>query len=493
MVQRKAFFKSASLYLIGNVATRVVGFLMIPIYTNFLSPSDYGIIELLELTIQISAIALGVQALGSAFLRTYQDQDDPEFQRKVASTAFLFSGAVTAVVSLLGWIFADDIAEIVLGERHYGLMLEVTFLVVFFSFPREVGLLFLRLKDRPRHFVLFSIANLSVNLALNIWYVAILKEGVWGFLTAKIITAGLSAIYMSFLMMRENGLRLDRRILVGMAVFAAPLILHGLSTFALHFADRGFLRAFHSTHEVGLYSLGYKFGFLIVFVVGQPFFAVWNARVYGQARTEGWQDRFANMLRYLLFFAFLAWTGMCVLIDEAIGIMAADAFHPASLIVPIVAGAYVLRIMGDFFQTLLFIKKRSGVAMTVSLCCAAFNIGLNFLLIPRYSYWGAAWATLATWALQMTTLAILARREHKFPIPYGYVARLMALSLACYGVIRLIDPGVGRIVTGLAICVAYPFAAWFTGCFTPAQKQAIREQIHNFRNRKRQDPQAEAG
>ena len=95
----RRMFQHSALYAFGNIAGRVVGFLAIPFYSRFLSPAQYGLIELIELSTQTVAIAFGLQAIGTALTRLYHDQASPEAERSVVSTALIGTALLSAGVT----------------------------------------------------------------------------------------------------------------------------------------------------------------------------------------------------------------------------------------------------------------------------------------------------------------------------------------------------------------------------------------------------------
>ena len=93
--------QDSSLYLIGNVTVRAVGFLAIPFYSRFLSPAQYGLIELVELSTQTVAIAFGLQAIGAALSRLFHDQQTAENEQAVVSTSLIATGILSALVTII--------------------------------------------------------------------------------------------------------------------------------------------------------------------------------------------------------------------------------------------------------------------------------------------------------------------------------------------------------------------------------------------------------
>jgi len=481
----RSLVKSSFLYAVGNVAIRIVGFLMIPVYTRFLTTSDYGLIELIDLVTNVAAIAFGLNAMGSAMIRIYHDRKDPAWQASVISSSIITLGGGGILLCVLGVAVAPWLARSVIGSDHYTTLLQATFITLVAGNVLEVCLTYLRIKDRALHFVLFSFANLVVTLALNIWFIVYMGLGVWGFVLSKVIASGLGTAYLLLITLRDVGIRWNGEAVRRMIRFGSPLIVASLSSFAVHFLDRFILNHEDSLGTVGIYSLAYKFGFMITYFVGTPFHRAWNARLYAHTDEEGWRERFGNVLRLLTFFLLFAWVGLSALVDEAITVMATPPYHAAMLFVPWIALGYACRAVGDFFRTILFINKRSGLTTKIGISCALLNTGLNFLLIPRWGAWGATWATLATWCYFMGVSWFLAQREHHLHLPYRSMAVMCVLALGLYGLSSLLSQGTLpiRVIVSLAVALLFPPLVWFAGCFTTSQKETVRQVWRTVRSR----------
>jgi O-antigen/teichoic acid export membrane protein len=471
----RALAKSSALYTLGNLATRVVGFLMIPVYTRFLTTADYGLIELIDLVANVAAITFGLQAISSSLIRIYHDRKDAAWQAGVVSSAVLLMGGVAGGVGLLGIVAAPWVAPAVLRTTGYTALLQATFASLVLDTLQSVCLTHLRIQDRPLRYVLYCLATLFLTLALNIYLIVFQGLGVWGFVLSKLIVYALGSAYLLLSTLREVGFHWNREAVRRMLGFGSPLVIGGIAGFAVHFLDRFILNRYASLGAVGIYSLAYKFGFLITYLVGEPFGRVWNARLYAHTDEKGWQERFSQVSVVLLFMLLFAWTGLTALVEPALAVMAAPEFRLAAIFVPVIAFGYVARTLGDFFRNLLYINKRSGLATRIMVGCALLNTALNFALIPFWGMWGASWATLLTWLGYMGATWYFAQREHRLPLPYRTAGALLAIAAILSGAAHLLGgPLWLRILTGLALSLLFPVATWFLAFLPASHKEAVR-------------------
>jgi O-antigen/teichoic acid export membrane protein len=423
--------RDSSLYFVGNVAFKVIGFIMIPFYAHFLSPAQSGVLNLVELAIQVVAIAFGLQAAGAALARIYHDQTTDSGRREAVSTALIGTTVLAAGVGLMAILFARPIATAVSLQGQDGL-LRLALCAMFFSSIVEIALVYERMLNRARFYLAYSLVTLVVTLSLNIVLIGVVHLAVLGFVISKLVVAIGGCAYLLYRVWREVGSSFSRGLAGALARFGAPLIVSGGSYFAIHFSDRLFL-AHVSKADVGVYSLTYTFAFLISVVIGDSFTKVWGVSFYAYASGDGWQDRLVEIGRWLIFVLGASAMGISLFGRDVLILMVPPSYYPPVLMLPVLVFGYFLREVGDFFNSTLLIGIGSGLVGRIAVAGAVINLLLNAALIPVYGIWGAAWATFGTWALYCAVCWIYAWRQHGLPITPWPLGVILALSGATLG------------------------------------------------------------
>jgi O-antigen/teichoic acid export membrane protein len=432
--------RHSSLYALGNIASRAVAFLAIPFYSRFLSPAEYGLLELVELSTQTIAIAFGLQAVGTALTRLFHDQTSETARRNVVSTALIGTAMLSACVTVASVAGAGAISRAVFHTDAWTTLLQAAFVAMGFASVVELVLVYERMRDNARFYLAYSLVTLSLNLGLNILFIGGLDAGVWGFVSSKLAVSIAGAAFLLWRLRRDVGWHWRGVYVPEFVRFGAPLILSGLSYFAVHFSDRFFLTSAVTLAELGRYALAYRFALMVNALVGDSFARSWDVSLYRHTNDAGWQRQFAQVFAYLAFA--LSTTGLAIAIfgPELLTIMVPASFMPPALLLPILVLAYVLRDIADFFRSLLLINKRSMWVGEIAFATAAANLLLNALMIPAYGIHGAAWATLLTWAAYLAVCWIVADREHRLPIriaPYGGLLAAMVTVYAAAAAFRV--------------------------------------------------------
>lgn len=421
-------FKNSAVYLLGNLASRIVGFLAIPIYARFLSPSQYGIIELIELSTQVVAIAFGMQSIGTVMTRLYHDQTTIGQKNEVVSTGLIATALVSALVAVGAVLMAPPLAQAILHSADNTPLLQAAFAAMFFSNLVEVILVYERIREHARFFFFYSMIGLLLTLSLNIWFIGYLGAGVWGFVSSKLIVTGLGSLYLLWRAFRAVGWNWRRSLVRPFFRLGLPLSIASISFFSIHFSDRFFLTAEVSLADLGRYALAYRFAFLVSVLVSDSFGKSWNVNFYRHVGLAGWREQFGHIAKYLIFAECSAGLALCLAAPQLFHVMVPPSFYPPVLLLPLLVLAYVLRDVGDFFRNLLLINKRTARIGRLVFAGAVLNTALNFALIPWLGLYGAAFATLVTWTVYMAVFWIDAAREHQ--IPTHPFAALMLLLLA---------------------------------------------------------------
>lgn len=480
----KSLFEQSVLYTIGNVANRVAGFALIPLYTSFLEPAEYGLLALVDLFLSLSVIMLGLQSIGGAMIRIFHDHEDEDERNRVVATAMQLMSGISLAVIAIAILIAPYLSELIFSSTEHADLIRLSFLAMLPSNLVELFLVHERLRQRAMFFVQYSLVQLLLTLTLNIVFIAGYELGVWGFVWSKLIATGLGALFLFTRTVREVGLGYDKKSARSMASFGSPLIVAGVSFFLIHFSDYFFLNRIRSTHAVGLYEFAYRFPFLVTFLVGEPFGRVWSVSLYDLAKSDEWKEQFARVLAWLVYALAFVGLGIAVFSDEVIEVMARNpSFWAAAAFVPMLVFAYCLREVADFFRNVLYLNKRSGTVGRVALACAIVNVVLNLLIIPAWGVGGAALCTLVTWALYLALCLVEQRREHDLRLPWPSIGVLVALSIAAWSgstyftesawIPRIVG-NAGCILLFLGLTLSVPY-------FTSYEKGALVRWIHEKR------------
>ncbi len=477
--------KHSANYGLGSLLAGLLGLVLLPVYTRYLTPADYGILSLLGVTGSIAGI-IAQLGIGSALFREviYEESDES----KAESTALYFLTGVAAV--FFGTLIASSLqlSELIFGSIKYAHLLRLVFLTGILGTFNIVAMARLRIRKQSSLYATLSVVKFIVAAGLNIYFIAVLRRGVEGLITAGLILAALFAFIYLALLFRDLQLTFSIPILCRMLKFGVPLVPANLSNLVMTSADRYFLQAFSTSAEVGLYSLGYNISMMVYLVVGAIQVA-WPAEMFNIAKQADAERQFAKMLTYYLTLLGLVGLGVSVLSDEVLVIMTPPRFYGASTVVPLIVLSYIFYGIRFMTNIALPIQNRMKYMPPIIISSAVLNLVLNYLLIPRYGMIGAAWATLISYFVLVLVQILV--NLHFWYISYEYkrIAKIAFAGVLIYGCSLLIQTTNILLNLGLKLVLlaTYPLILYVLHFYEKRElttlKRLFRSGIHLMRAR----------
>lgn len=432
-------------YALSSVAGRLIGFLMLPIYTRVLSPEEFGIRAMVVVGVDLVGMVCSL-GLTTAMIRHYTG-DRGESRRPIAvSTAYVTGALVLGTGVGLGLLAAPWLATLVLGDPAYAGFLRLGLVSLFFINTMDIGLAYLRVRERATTVALVSLATLVLTLTSNIVLVVLLRWGVAGILYGEIATYGLFSLILARLTLREVGLRVSLRLARQMIVYGAPLTLMPFAWLLVNRSDGVFLTHQGSLGAAGIYALAIQCAQVLLLAVVMPFRDAWDPGQFEVARDPDAQRAYRRTFQAFTFTIVIAGLAFAVAANDVIRVMATPQFHSASTVVPVLLAAHVVMGMSLFFNSGLLVKNRTALLGAVALVTAAVNVAANAVLVPRYFALGAASSRLIALLAMAGLTYVLAQRLWPQRPDFGALAKVVVLALAAFGISRLI-PGESLIVS----------------------------------------------
>jgi O-antigen/teichoic acid export membrane protein len=461
----KNLLKNSSVFTCANIIQKGIGFLMIPVYTHYLSPHDYGILELLELTISIISILSGM-GLGAALIRFYYYYDHDIEKNEVISTAFIFMCAICILVVGGMEFLSKDISRVVFDKREYYQYLRIVFISMGLQTIAFIPESLLLARKQSLIYSLVSIGTLVSYLTLNILFVAVFEMGIEGIIASTLITKTLNILALLIITMRNIRLSFSWDKLKQMVRFGLPLVPGSLGMFVMHFSDRFFLLKYFNADDVGVYSLGYKFGMMISIIISQGIFSAWTAQGYEIAKKEDGKRTIARIFTYYVFTVILA--GLCIAIfsKEVVNLMASPKYSGAASVIPIIALSYVMGGVATYFTLGIMISNKTKYMAYIQSSVAGINILLNMNLIRKYGIMGAALSTAVSFSLLSVVTLVVSQKLYTITIEYKRVFILFGLSLLMFLLSRaFVAPFLLMMGFKLVLISLFPMILYWGGFF----------------------------
>jgi len=471
----KTLSRHTLIYGAGFMLIRAVGFFLLPLYTRYLTPQDYGVMEMVDLTGYLLGPLL-VLGMDQAILKYYASYDDERSKHAVLTTGVIFSTlfGLALVVALIPVRAA--FANHVLGSPGYSALFLLAFAGLFTTSLLNILKAILRAQGRSIAFTMNSLVQTLASVALNVYFIVVAGLGIRGIFLSTLITSALFSLYLTAELVRHAGFRFDFDKLRPMLRYGVFWVPATLAFFVVNWADRYFLRFYSDMASIGLYALGYKIAMIVVVVVATPFSQVWNAYLFEIQKKPEAKQLYARIATYYLLVIAVVGLGLAMYAREVVTIMAGPAFCEAYHVVPPLVLAMMLMCSGNVFQVGLLLTGRSGRLSVARWISAAVALGLYLALIPRYGMIGAAAATVGAFATYIGVMLGAAQRAYHIDFEYGRLVKL-ALVTGLLFTLSLAIPTERfwmAVVLKLAVWCAAPVALAASGFFTDQERMSAR-------------------
>jgi len=465
---RNSVIYGASMFL-----QKILGFLLLPVYTRFLSPDQFGTYALLNTTGQVVAPLLGVgisHALVWSIL--YRETQEEE----TFGTAVIFNLVFGAMLTgLLCW-FAPNLSVLVFGSADSARLIQLIFITMFLEMWEFNLIARMRIREQPAWFAVMIGARFVANALLHVVFLVVFNMGIKGLVIAQLINSFIFGSISLFIIWPKGPLIFSTSILKSMLKYGLPTIPMSLGYIVLTASDRYFLQHYASAFEVGLYALGYNIG-MVINIATSSLEMGWIPQMFVMAKKDpDAKKTIGKLLTYYVLLIGTAGLGLALLSREIIMILAPSEYHTAARVVPLVVLSYVLGGVTLFTNIGMKIQNRLYFSNPIVIGAALLNLGLNYLLIPRYGMMGAAWATLISYFMQ--TMAYTAINHVLWSIPYE-VGRLFKVSLVL-GLVFWVaqETEVSNVwisvLFKLLVMATIPLLLWVTQFFHPREITTFR-------------------
>ncbi len=447
------------LYGLGDSLNKAIGFFMIPLYTAYLSPRDYGIIEMMDIVIAIVSIFLqsGINATIFRFYHSYQSSE----QKCLISTALFGFPAIGLLMLAPLALFTGNLADFLFKDTALSLLFNIVIFTIWFDSIIIIFNTYILAQQKAIFFNVFSSLRVLLGLSLNIYFLIIKQTGYIGILYSGLISAACAACFGFVYTFVKTGMKFSWVMLWDLYKFGAPLIPAGLGSVVNNFSDRFFLNRLASTADVGIYSLAYKFGSIISQLVTSPFLKIWATKRFQIFESEKNPAAiFAKVFTYFLIVIFFIALLLAVNIKEVVGIMANSRFHSAATVVPLVLLAYIIRSAYYHFNIGIYIAKQTKIIGALSAVTIPVNIGLNILLIPRFGMLGAGVVLICSFLFEETCVLFLSQRQYRVPYEWWTIGKLFLvvvfIFVAVGKLVYLSNPFLSIAGKSVIVLLGYP-------------------------------------
>ncbi|MBA2546315.1 MAG: oligosaccharide flippase family protein [Solirubrobacterales bacterium] len=457
-------------YTASSVLSKLIAVALLPLYTRYLSPSDYGAAEVLITGVIATSIVIRLGVIEALLRFYYQRDEDPG---RVVSTGFasLFWSTTIGLAVLMP--LAEPISQLVLDRSDPGLVrIAIAGLWVFTMF--EFLLAMFRLDERAKAFLVFTVANVLVTIPLTVYLVVIEERGAEGLLLGQYVSGAAFLAGLLFVQRRRLALVPDFGLLRRMTRFGLPTMPAELSLYSLNFIDRLLLVRLAGLGDAGLYALSVKFA-QAVNVLVKGFQLAWPPLAYSIEDDDEARRAYAVIVTWFVAVTAFAVTGIWLLARWIVRTLAAPEFFDSYEAIGLVSTGVMLYALYLVLVVVLGRTGRTEFSFPATAIGTVANIALNLVLIPELGIVGAGVSLVASYAVVLVVMYFLTQRL--FPVPYEWrrlaLLFLTGAALVAAGELLLPPEGFVGLASRTAIWLLFPLVLFLTGFLRDEERRAI--------------------
>ncbi|MBD3225812.1 MAG: oligosaccharide flippase family protein [Caldithrix sp.] len=481
----KGIFKNSIIYSIGNFSSKLVGFILLPIYTQYLTVEDYGILGILEVSTQLLVSMFGL-GLYWAFNRWYWDKEYRHKQNVLFFSSFVFLAGVSAVMFLIFAPFSEQLSVVLFEHNRFSYLLRIMFIVAGLEIVARIPLTLLKLQEKP---VLYSAANISkfvVNLLVTIYFVVYLNRKLEGIYEAQIIGHAVYFLLLSPYIWRNLEFKFDFTLMKEMLVFSLPLVLSATSGIVLSIADRYILKFLGGLSEVGIYSLGFKIANIIQVFIIQSVMLALSPMIYKMMDDPNNKRFYSKSMTYFGYGIMFFVLGLSMFGKEAVEMLAQKKeFWPAYQIIPIIAFAKFFVALKHTAAIGLNIMKKTKIRAFIGIFISVLNIALNVVFIPQWQSIGASIALVIAHFVFFVLVLKYSQKYYFIPFEIQKITKMIIVGVLIISVAFLVNNMeiTIRILIKLILFCSFPVLLYLWNFYEDIEVQRVKEGAKKIINR----------
>lgn len=423
--------RNISLYSLGGVLSKSIQFLLLPLYAHYLSPSDYGKLELTYLFGAVLVIFYGF-IIENGYSRFFFDKNEENYRNTLFGTAFFFKMITGAFFLGFSLLSADLISSVLFNFDEGKTYIKLISISVFIKSISEIPLKTLIVEKRAGRYVINNVLYLIASLISTVYFVVVLDLNIVGVLYGQILGASVQLATLLYTEWKWSFIRFSFSNLKGMLYFSLFLIPTQLASFVTYWSNRLFLQKFSSLHDVGTFSFGYKIASIIPILLTMPIKKALGPEIYELIdRPNECRKRIRQFSLLVLIFLSLFALGLSLFAKELILLMASKAYTSSHEVVFVLSMGYVLIGMAGIVVLPIQITKKTWLITITWVLSSVFNIALNIVLVPLYGKSVAMYASFLTFLFILIMYFIFGEKTYTVNFEYKkYIFVLIIVSFS---------------------------------------------------------------
>ena len=425
-------FKHTAIYAFGLILQKAIGFLMLPVYANYLGAEGYGIVGMIDVVVSIMTVSVGY-GIGAGMRRFYFERETDTEKKTLVSTCIIVMFLLVMAVSLPTLLFSGPISRFMLGSVEMGgYYVAIAILTFICDMTSTSAGGYIMIKEQSKLYSTLSFSRFFFGLLFNIYFIVVLERGILGLLLSNLITSFIYSVVVHYYTLKQVGIRYEKRDAKEIIRYSLPLLPGSFAMLVRNDVDKFILRMFMGLSQIGTYCMLTNFSSIITNLVVQPFLNIWNVKAFEICETEDGPQVMANVFTLQLSIMLFVGLILSVEIPLILKVTAPKEFWVPSLYAFL---AVFSRILFSAYYSLNFglaYAKLTHKISNIQIATALLSVVLNYLTIRHFGLVGALASSCAVFLAQCIMAYYMSDKLYHIPFEWRKISWLLLIFMLLF-------------------------------------------------------------
>jgi O-antigen/teichoic acid export membrane protein len=482
----KISLKDTLIYGLGNIAVKIVGLILIPLFTNpkYFSIDEFGVMGVLEISALVITAFLA-SALPQSLTRWFWDKEHIDNQKGIFFMTLIVQLVISIVCCIVLIPLSGTISDLIFSKPGLANLITLVILGSAIQAVNNIINTLMRLQSRSSLYTVANLFKLVSVLLLTLYFILSRKMGLEGIYLAQVIGNSLFVIVLLGYTAKNSRVYFDRSVLVSMSSYGFPLLVANISTALLTVIDRFALNSLALLKSVALYTLAFKITSVLKLVIADSIKLALGPMMFKWMERPDNKRFYSKVLLYSSYVMMFAIVGISLFSYEVIKVITTSKqYWEAVVIIPILSLSVFFGNMKDITVYGLHFVKKTRIIGLIIILTTLLSLALNILFIPFWDITGAALATLLSQIVYWFACYYFSQRA--FFVPYEN--RKIAILFLVGGALSFLSMKLNgmdllpRLVLKSISLISFPFILYLAGFYEKIELQSIKGFVIKWSN-----------
>ena len=435
----KELLNHGLIYGLTSSLQSILGFILLPILTVYYTPKEFGIYSIILL---VSALASALFYFGasSSLARFYFDEDSDLYRKKIASSALFVTVAGASLLISVSIIFSNYLSFLIFDSTIYYLHIVLACSGAAFGFLLNLMTLLLRYEKRSGLFMKVILFGVLLNFGITYVLLSTFSYGILAPLYGTLLSSMLCFFLILANKLSDFTIKLQSSHIIKILSFGLQSSVAGFLFYLLSYLDRLILKELVPMSDVGIYSLGYRIALVINVLVIVPFNLIWAPMRMEYASNNNNQEFTVKVFSYLSIIGFILISISILFAEDLMSLVFVNKeFSSASKVFPVVMLALLIYGFQNIVDFGIYLHKKVFFYSIIALIGIAFNVIMNYWLIPHFGYIASPYIILLTYLLTTLLIYLVSSYYHKIKLEWTRIIIPLFVVVVLYYIIIFVD------------------------------------------------------